>query len=111
MPSINLVGFISTSATITFIAFNFIVMNAAFVPSTYRYLFVTPTVTFQNMMACRVFRGVALGMMNDSASMNFGLTSTRIAAAFDGPSDPLPPGCSKNSSMTARPSPSSLMSG
>ncbi|KZP11667.1 hypothetical protein FIBSPDRAFT_962073 [Athelia psychrophila] len=37
---------------------------------------------YTNMMACRVFRGVALGLMHMGAAPA-GLTSTRIAAAFE----------------------------
>ncbi|KZP32791.1 hypothetical protein FIBSPDRAFT_1012776 [Athelia psychrophila] len=48
---------------------------------------------FTNMMACLVFRGVALGQM-ENTSTQLGLTSTAINVAFQMEVLPLPRGCS-----------------
>lgn len=44
-------------------------------------VFITTHIGFTNLMACRVFRGVALGMIYMEPHPN-GLTTTRIANAF-----------------------------
>ncbi|KZP11653.1 hypothetical protein FIBSPDRAFT_1050581 [Athelia psychrophila] len=46
------------------------------------YIIAVLCASYTNMMACRVFRGVALGLMHMEAA-SAGLTSTRIAAAFE----------------------------
>ncbi|KZP29650.1 hypothetical protein FIBSPDRAFT_926836 [Athelia psychrophila] len=52
---------------------------------------------FTNMMACLIFRGVALGQMESTPSQH-GLTSTAINVAFQMDEIPLPQGCSLEAS-------------
>lgn len=70
------------SATIAFFLVNLMMMVSPWVPVNLRYVLVPSYAAFTNIMACRVFRGVALGVFDDSQ-----LTTTKIAAAFR--SDPL----------------------
>ncbi|KZP19464.1 hypothetical protein FIBSPDRAFT_1045441 [Athelia psychrophila] len=71
-------------STILFFFVNLAVIWSPPVPAGAEYLLAALHVGFTNMMACRVFRGVALGTMQ----MEVGLTTTRIAAAFQ--LEPLP---------------------
>ena len=57
---------------------NLAVMCAPGVPPASRFVFTPFYSGFTNMMAARVFRGVALGLLEGSP----GLTTTRIAAAL-----------------------------
>ncbi|KZP31740.1 hypothetical protein FIBSPDRAFT_849230 [Athelia psychrophila] len=52
------------------------------IPAGSHFLLYTSYMAFTNIMACRVFRGVALGMIENSPT-TAGLSSTRIAAAFE----------------------------
>ncbi|KZP07989.1 hypothetical protein FIBSPDRAFT_1052653 [Athelia psychrophila] len=61
---------------------NLAVMVSPLVPVSSHHLLNTPYIAFTNIMACRVFRGVALGMLEKSLT-SAGLSSTRIAAAFE----------------------------
>ncbi|KZP10227.1 hypothetical protein FIBSPDRAFT_963309 [Athelia psychrophila] len=58
------------------------VMVSPLVPTSSHYALNTSYMAFTNIMACRVFRGVAPGMMEYSPA-TAGLSSTRIAAAFE----------------------------
>lgn len=53
------------------------VMVSSRIPVNARYILTPAYAVLTNIMACRVFRGVALGNIEDSV-----LTTTRIAAAF-----------------------------
>ncbi|KZP29389.1 hypothetical protein FIBSPDRAFT_884829 [Athelia psychrophila] len=70
------------SATIVGFSANFIVMYSSAVPFDYRFTLIEMVAAFANIMACRVFRGVALGTM---ASQNTpsGLSTTMIIAALE----------------------------
>lgn len=63
-------------ATIAFFFANLAMMVSPWAPVALLIL-VPSYVTFSSMMACRIFRGVALGIIDDSA-----LTTTNIAAVF-----------------------------
>ncbi|KZP06687.1 hypothetical protein FIBSPDRAFT_999969 [Athelia psychrophila] len=67
-------------ATIVGFSANFIVMYSSAVPFDYRFTLIEMVAAFANIMACRVFCGVALGTM---ASQNppSGLSTTMIIAA------------------------------
>ncbi|KZP25352.1 hypothetical protein FIBSPDRAFT_388354 [Athelia psychrophila] len=65
-------------ASLLFSLTNLVLMLSPAPPAA-RYSLVTMYIGFTNIMACRVFRGVALGMMERSPTM---LNSTEIAAAF-----------------------------
>ncbi|KAF7976877.1 hypothetical protein HWV62_5411 [Athelia sp. TMB] len=65
-------------ASIVFFMANLAVMCAPGVPSASRFVFAPFYSGFTNMMAARVFRGVALGLLEGTP----GLTTTRIAAAL-----------------------------
>lgn len=67
-----------SSATILF--FTLTTIFSPLVPRNQRFILITSYVGFTNIMACRVFRGVALGMIYTEDSP--GLTSTRIDAAI-----------------------------
>lgn len=64
-------------ATIVFFFVNLGVMVSPWATTGLRYMLVPAYVAFSNIMACRVFRGVALGIIEDSA-----LTTTNIDAAL-----------------------------
>lgn len=61
-------------------------MFGPFVHVNQRFILITSYAGFQNIMACRVFRGVALGMIQTDNSC--GLNSTEIAVAIQ--LEPLP---------------------
>lgn len=65
-----------------FISFfvNLAVSSSPLVSASQQGALVTAYGVFANIMACHVFRGIALGYMTDRSTV--GLTSTRIAAAF-----------------------------
>lgn len=67
------------SSTILFFLINFAIICSPPTPTGAEYLIAIVYIAFTNMMACRVFRGVALGRMHVEVA---GLTSTRIAAVF-----------------------------
>ncbi|KZP15856.1 hypothetical protein FIBSPDRAFT_1047913 [Athelia psychrophila] len=67
-------------AVIIFFSANLVVMVSPSIPTVDHFLTITTLLGFTNMMACRVFRGVALGMMEDYPAT--GLSSTRIDAAM-----------------------------
>ncbi|KZP26570.1 hypothetical protein FIBSPDRAFT_854614 [Athelia psychrophila] len=54
-------------------------MVSPLVPEIQKYTLVNTYVTFTNIMACRVFRGVALGMLVDSNTV-LSMGSIRVAA-------------------------------
>ncbi|KZP30754.1 hypothetical protein FIBSPDRAFT_1038011 [Athelia psychrophila] len=70
-------------ATILVISANFVLMYSSLVPVDYRFLCLGAVSVFVNIMACRVFRGVALETMyaNDSLARP-SPTGTGIAAAL-----------------------------
>ncbi|KZP05148.1 hypothetical protein FIBSPDRAFT_1052649 [Athelia psychrophila] len=70
-------------AIILFFWVNFAVAVSPLIPVSSHYVLNTPYIMFTNVMACRVFRGVALGMLEKSPTIAAGLSSTRIAAAFE----------------------------
>ncbi|KZP07856.1 hypothetical protein FIBSPDRAFT_901729 [Athelia psychrophila] len=70
-------------AIILFFWVHFAVMVSPLVPVNFHYLLNTTYMAFTNLMACRVFRGVALGMLETSSGTVTDLSSTRIAAAFN----------------------------
>ncbi|KZP29605.1 hypothetical protein FIBSPDRAFT_195126 [Athelia psychrophila] len=74
------------AAIILFFFLNLIYMASPLVPEIQKYTLVNTYVTFTNIMACRVFRGVALGMLVDS---NTFMGSIRISASTT-PSYPPP---------------------
>lgn len=69
---------LSSSASIVFSAANLAVWRAPGVPPALSFVFIPFYVGFTNMMAARVFRGVALGLLEGPP----GLTTTHIAAAL-----------------------------
>ncbi|KZP29162.1 hypothetical protein FIBSPDRAFT_947163 [Athelia psychrophila] len=69
-------------ATILYFWVNIAVMVSPLVPANYHSVLTASYITFTNIMACRVFRGVALGMLEKSPT-TAGLSSTQIAAAFE----------------------------
>lgn len=60
----------------------FLAMLVSPAPDTVRYALVPVYICLNNIMACCVFRGVALGMIERSPTV-MGLTTTRLAAAFE----------------------------
>ncbi|KZP13613.1 hypothetical protein FIBSPDRAFT_1049312, partial [Athelia psychrophila] len=69
-------------AAISFFWVNLIVKMSPLIPANSHFLLSSSYMPFMNIMACRVFRGVALGMIETSTTTS-GLSSTRIAAAFE----------------------------
>ncbi|KZP29163.1 hypothetical protein FIBSPDRAFT_779019 [Athelia psychrophila] len=69
-------------AIILYFWVNIAVMVSPLVPASSHSVLTTSYITFTNIMACRVFRGVALGMLEKSPT-TAGLSSTQIAAAFE----------------------------
>lgn len=69
---------LSTSASIIFFIISLVVMFSPTVPAASHYLLTPGYLAFTNIMACHIFRGVALGMMEGPS----GLTTTKIAAAL-----------------------------
>ncbi|KZP13608.1 hypothetical protein FIBSPDRAFT_1049307 [Athelia psychrophila] len=69
-------------AAISFFWVNLIVRMSPLIPAGSHFLLSSSYMPFMNIMACRVFRGVALGMIENSPT-TAGLSSTRIAAAFE----------------------------
>ncbi|KZP11651.1 hypothetical protein FIBSPDRAFT_1050579 [Athelia psychrophila] len=69
-------------STIAYILVHFAILWQPPAPAGAIYLLGALYAGYTNMMACRVFRGVALGTMH-MAAPSAGLTSTRIAAAFE----------------------------
>lgn len=69
------------SATLLFFVAALVAISSPLVPATTRVIFRAFYIGFTNIMACTVFRGVALGMMQ-TENASFGLSSTRVAAAF-----------------------------
>lgn len=67
-------------AVIIFFLINLAYMVSPSIPTDKQYLLVPGFAGFTNIMACRVFRFVALGMMEERP--NTGLSSTKIAAAM-----------------------------
>lgn len=76
------------SATILVYFANLGVIFSSSIPDGLRFTLIPAYIAFTNMVACRVFRGVALGSIENSPT-GLGLTSTRIAAAFQ--LEPIPP--------------------
>ncbi|KZP16998.1 hypothetical protein FIBSPDRAFT_934255 [Athelia psychrophila] len=75
-------------STIAFIWATFVILWDPPVPHGTMYMLAALFASYMNMMACRVFRGVALGTIHMEAPPS-GLTSTQIAAAFElGPMAP-----------------------
>ncbi|KZP29607.1 hypothetical protein FIBSPDRAFT_946849 [Athelia psychrophila] len=70
---------VSPSAIILFFFMNLIYMASPLVPEIQKYTLVNTYVTFTNIMACRVFRGVALGMLVDSNTV-ISMGSIRVTA-------------------------------
>ncbi|KZP32798.1 hypothetical protein FIBSPDRAFT_848069 [Athelia psychrophila] len=85
------VVFSATLAVITFPSNRYILL---------RYGLISMYLGFTNMMACFLFRGIALGQM-ESTPTQLGLTSTAINAAFQMESLPLPRGCSLDANTVA----------
>ncbi|KZP09151.1 hypothetical protein FIBSPDRAFT_964168 [Athelia psychrophila] len=79
--SIMLTGQLYYLSTIAYLLVHFAILWQPPAPGTI-YLLPGLYAGYTNMMACRVFRGVALGTMHMEAP-SAGLTSTRIAAAFE----------------------------
>ncbi|KZP05103.1 hypothetical protein FIBSPDRAFT_1054285 [Athelia psychrophila] len=79
--SLLLSGQIYYLTVIVFFIANFVVMLSPLIPTGDHFLTAMILGAFTNMMACRVFRGVALGMMEDHPTT--GLSTTRIAAAME----------------------------
>ncbi|KZP07980.1 hypothetical protein FIBSPDRAFT_874920 [Athelia psychrophila] len=69
-------------AIILFFWVHLIVKTSPLVPASFHNVLVTAYITFTNIMACRVFRGVALGVLETSAASS-GLSTTQIVAAFE----------------------------
>ncbi|KZP04457.1 hypothetical protein FIBSPDRAFT_806781 [Athelia psychrophila] len=69
-------------AAILFFWVNLIVRMSPLIPAGSHFLLSSSYMPFMNIMACRAFRGVALGMIENSPT-TAGLSSTRIAAAFE----------------------------
>ncbi|KZP25789.1 hypothetical protein FIBSPDRAFT_949901 [Athelia psychrophila] len=65
-------------ASIIFFIISLVVMFSPTVPAASHYLLTPGYLAFTNIMACHIFRGVALGMMEGPS----GLTTTKIAAAL-----------------------------
>ena len=70
------------SATILAFSANFVVVYSPLVNVSYRFNYIETVSSFASIMACRVFRGVALGTMA-ADDISSGLSSTRIAAALE----------------------------
>ncbi|KZP34392.1 hypothetical protein FIBSPDRAFT_1035445 [Athelia psychrophila] len=68
-------------STLLYLFIHFAIIWIPSVPPGGQFILFTAHVGFTNIMACRVFRGVALGMIHMEPSPN-GLTSTAIANAF-----------------------------
>ncbi|KZP10268.1 hypothetical protein FIBSPDRAFT_938124 [Athelia psychrophila] len=68
-------------STLLYFFLNFAIIWIPFAPPGGQFILVTAHIGFTNIMACRVFRGVALGMIHMEPLPN-GLTSTAIANAF-----------------------------
>ncbi|KZP05150.1 hypothetical protein FIBSPDRAFT_940636 [Athelia psychrophila] len=68
-------------AIILYFWVTFAVSVAPRIPASSHSLLTASCMAFTNLMACKVFRGVALGMLEESSTTS-GLSSTRIAAAF-----------------------------
>ncbi|KZP04023.1 hypothetical protein FIBSPDRAFT_1054944 [Athelia psychrophila] len=77
-------------AVLLFFWGNLAVMVSPLIPAKYHYTLNTTYMAFTNIMAAKVFRGVALGML-ESSPTTAGLSSTRIAAAFELFPVPAPP--------------------
>ncbi|KZP14317.1 hypothetical protein FIBSPDRAFT_896693 [Athelia psychrophila] len=69
-------------AIIVFFWVNLAVMGSPLIPTGSHNVLNMPYMAFTNIMACGAFRGVALGMLESSHTTR-GLSSTRIAAAFE----------------------------
>ncbi|KZP11644.1 hypothetical protein FIBSPDRAFT_1050574 [Athelia psychrophila] len=80
--SLMLTGQFYYLSTIAYILVHFAIIWQPPAPTGTLYTLASLYAGYTNMMACRVFRGVALGTMHMEAP-SAGLTSTRIAAAFD----------------------------
>lgn len=59
---------------------NLAMMYSPLVPAILHYSLVNTYIAFTNLMACKIFRGIALGMMQDNPS---GWNTARIEAALD----------------------------
>ncbi|KAF7974608.1 hypothetical protein HWV62_11572 [Athelia sp. TMB] len=70
------------SATILFFFLNLVIMESPRLGSVTRYSLVNMYIAFTNIMACRVFRGIALGVMEDNLNPTSWNTA-RIAAALE----------------------------
>ncbi|KZP10269.1 hypothetical protein FIBSPDRAFT_1051428 [Athelia psychrophila] len=68
-------------STLLYFFLSFAIIWIPFAPPGGQFILVTAHIGFTNIMACRVFRGVALGMIHMEHLPN-GLTSTAIANAF-----------------------------
>ncbi|KZP10241.1 hypothetical protein FIBSPDRAFT_963241 [Athelia psychrophila] len=68
-------------STILYFFFIFVILWIPFAPPGGHFILVTVHIGFTNIMACRVFRGVALGVIHMEPLPN-GLTSTAIDNAF-----------------------------
>ncbi|KZP26797.1 hypothetical protein FIBSPDRAFT_819071 [Athelia psychrophila] len=78
--SLLLSGQIYYLTVIVFFIANMVVMVSPLIPTADHFITAMVLSGFTNIMACRVFRGVALGMMEDHPAT--GLSTTRIAAAM-----------------------------
>ena len=58
-------------------------MLSPLVPTLDHYLLISMYAAFTNIMACRVFRGVALGVMNMGDIPPHGLSTGKIAVAME----------------------------
>ncbi|KZP14279.1 hypothetical protein FIBSPDRAFT_1048841 [Athelia psychrophila] len=77
-------------AIILFFWVNLAIVVSPLIPASSHYALNTAYFAFTNIMACRVFRGVALGVLEKSPT-SAGLSSTRIGAAFELASVPAVP--------------------
>ncbi|KZP02047.1 hypothetical protein FIBSPDRAFT_970588 [Athelia psychrophila] len=68
------------AAIILFFFVNLATMCSPLVPVIMHYSLVNTYIAFTNLMACRIFRGIALGMMQDNPSS---WNTARISAALE----------------------------
>lgn len=69
-----------SSAIMLFFFFNLFMMESPSVPTVLHYAFVNTYIAFTNLMACKIFRGISLGILiNDPTSWN----TARINAVLE----------------------------
>ncbi|KZP33082.1 hypothetical protein FIBSPDRAFT_1036238 [Athelia psychrophila] len=78
--SLMLSGQVYYTTVILFFFVNLVMMCSPLVPVIMHYSLINTYITFTNIMACKIFRGIALGMMQDSPSS---WNTARIGAALD----------------------------